>query len=65
MNEFSVSGEMVPSEGEVSLTDVTPPEKQPVVEVPGISYSGNLRLPSASSAIDLQFLPEKGRCSAR
>jgi len=31
------------------------------VEVPELSYGSNARLPSASSAIDLQFCPDRGR----
>jgi len=34
---------------------------RPDVEVPELSFGHNPRLPSASSGIDLQFSPERGR----
>jgi len=56
------AGSMQKATSQVSISHLsTTGSMRPEVEVPELSFGSNPRLPSASSGIDLQFSPERGR----
>jgi tetratricopeptide (TPR) repeat protein len=57
-NEMNISNK---TSSQLSISNISTSAVKYLVEVPEISYGVNPRLQSASMAIDLQFIPEKGR----
>ncbi len=49
------------SNSQMSISQLSTTGIKPEMDVPDLSYGLNLRMPSASCAIDLRFSPEKGR----
>ena len=55
------SGELHKANSQMSISQLSTTGVKPDIEVPELSYGLNPRMPSASSAIDLRFSPDKGR----
>ena len=57
----SGTGELHKANSQMSISQLSTTGIKPDIEVPELSYGLNLRMPSASAAIDLRFAPDKGR----